>query len=274
MILIDQIPYDIVKYQLIMHPILFEIGSFPLYSYGFFIGLGILLGFSYMYWQGKKQFGLTFDQGYTLFVTLILAGGIGGKVFVIFQDPSFYFSNPKKLISGSGFVFYGTLLLTIPTMLWYFRKIRITILGMLDIMAVVACIMHGFGRIGCFMAGCCHGKPTESILGITFTNPISQAEPLHIPLHPTQLYEAMLIFGLLSALIFLKSKKKFDSQLFLIYLIVYAAGRGVIEIFRGDIQRGFLVGNILSTSQFISIAVIAISVYLYFRLNKKSKLKL
>jgi len=159
-------------------------------------------------------------------------------------------------------------------MLWYFRKIRIPILGMVDIMAVVACIMHGFGRIGCFMAGCCHGKPTESILGITFTNQISQAEPLHIPLHPTQLYEAMLIFGLLSALIFLKSKKKFDGQLFLIYLIVYAAGRGVIEIFRGDIQRGFLVGNILSTSQFISIAVIAISVYLYFRLNKKSKLKL
>lgn len=256
-----------------MHPILFKIGYLPVYSYGFFIATGVMLGFSYMHWQGKKQFGLTFEQGYILFVLLVLAGGIGGKVFVIFEDPSFYLRNPQKLISGSGFVFYGTFLFTIPTMLWYFRKIKIPTLGMLDIMAVVACIMHGFGRIGCFMAGCCHGKPTDSILGVTFTDPICQAEPLNAPLHPTQLYEAALIFSLLAALIFYKDKKKFDGQLFLIYPIVYAAGRGVIEIFRGDIQRGFLFGNILSTSQFISLGVMVVSVYFYVRLNKKRKLK-
>jgi phosphatidylglycerol---prolipoprotein diacylglyceryl transferase len=255
-----------------MHPILFEVGSITVYTYGFCIALGALLGFGYMYWQGKKQFGLTFDQSNTLFIILVLAGVIGGKFFMIFEDPSLYLHNPKKLISGNGFVFYGSLLLCIPTMLLYFKKIKIPTLGMLDIMAAVTCIVHGFGRIGCFMAGCCYGLPTDSFLGVIFTNPVCQAEPLNTLLHPTQLYEATFIFCLLGILLFLRSKKKFDGQLFLIYLIAYATGRGVLELFRGDIQRGFLIENILSNSQFISILVISIAIYFYLRLNRKSKL--
>jgi phosphatidylglycerol:prolipoprotein diacylglycerol transferase len=255
-----------------MHPILFEVGSITVYTYGFCIALGALLGFGYMYWQGKKQFGLTFDQSNTLFIILVLAGVIGGKLFMIFEDPALYLHNPKKLISGNGFVFYGSLLLCIPTMLWYFKKIKIPTLGMLDIMAAVTCIVHGFGRIGCFMAGCCYGLPTDSFLGVIFTNPVCQAEPLNTMLHPTQLYEATFIFCLLIVLLFLRSKKKFAGQLFLIYLIAYAAGRGMLELFRGDIQRGFLIDNILSNSQFISILVISIALYFYFRLKRKSTL--
>ncbi|SEM37326.1 Prolipoprotein diacylglyceryl transferase [Syntrophus gentianae] len=252
-----------------MHPILFKIVSYPVYSYGFFIAMGVMSGFLYTYWQGKRQFGMTFDQTYALFFLLVLVGGIGGKAFVLFEDPLYFLQNPQKLLSGTGFVFYGTLLLTIPTMLWYFKKIKIPIPGMLDIMAVVGCIMHIFGRTGCFLAGCCHGKPTDSIFGVTFTDRLCQAEPLNTPLHPTQLYEVAWIAGIMAFLIFLKSRKTFDGQIFLIYLMAYGAGRGVIEFFRGDDQRGFLFGNIISTSQFISILIIAIAAYFYFRMNKK-----
>ncbi|MBL7874400.1 MAG: prolipoprotein diacylglyceryl transferase [Cyclobacteriaceae bacterium] len=255
-----------------MHPILFEVGSFTIYSYGFCIAVGALAGFSYMYWQGKKQFGLTFDQSNTLFIMLVLAGVAGGKLFVIFENPSFYLSQPKKLLSGNGFVFYGSLLTAIPIMLWYFKKIKVPVLGMLDVMALVTCLVHGFGRIGCFLAGCCYGLPTESFLGVTFTSPVCQAEPLNTPLHPTQVYEAIFIFCLLIGLSFLKSKKKFEGQIFLLYLILYAAGRGVLELFRGDTQRGFLIENILSNSQFIALGVISIAAYFYLRLNRKSKL--
>ncbi len=255
-----------------MHPILFNFGSITIYTYGFCIAVGALLGFGYMYWQGKKQFGLTFDQSNNLFVMLVVAGIVGGKFFLIFEDPALYLSNPKKLVSGSGFVFYGSLLLAIPIMLWYFKKIKVPVLGMLDVMAVVTCIVHGCGRIGCFMAGCCYGKPTDSIFGVTFTNPVCQAEPLHTALHPTQLYEAIFIFILMTGLILLRSKKKFNGQLFLIYLIAYAMGRGVLEIFRGDIQRGFVIENILSNSQFISLGVISIAAYFYVRLKRKSNL--
>ncbi|MBX2894922.1 MAG: prolipoprotein diacylglyceryl transferase [Cyclobacteriaceae bacterium] len=255
-----------------MHPILFKVGSFTIYTYGFCIALGALLGFLYMYWQGKKQYSLTFDQSNNLFILLVLAGVVGGKFFMIFEDPSLYLSQPQKLFSGSGFVFYGSLLTCIPVMLWYFKKIKVSVLGMLDVMAVVTCIVHGFGRVGCFMAGCCYGLPTDSFLGVVFSNPVCQAEPLHTPLYPTQLFEAAFIFFILIVLLILKKKKNFDGQLFLIYLMVYAVGRGVLEMFRGDIERGFLIENILSNSQFISILVISVALYFYIRLNRIKKI--
>lgn len=255
-----------------MHPVLFKLGSITIYTYGFCIAMGALLGFLYMYRQGKKQYGITFDQSNNLFILLVAAGVVGGKLFMIFEDPSLYLSQPKKLFSGSGFVFYGSLLTTIPVMLWYFKKIKVPVLGMLDVMAAVTCIVHGFGRIGCFMAGCCYGLPTDSFLSVVFTNPVCQAEPLHTPLYPTQLFEATFIFSLLILLFVLKKKKQFDGQLFLIYLMAYAVGRGILEMFRGDIERGFLIENILSNSQFISLLIISVALYFYLRLNRTKKI--
>jgi len=225
-----------------------------------------------MYLQGKKEFGLTFDQSNNLFIMLVLAGIIGGKLFLIFEDPSLYLNHPGNLFSGSGFVFYGSLLLAIPIMLWYFKKIKVSVLGMLDVMAIVTCIVHGFGRIGCFMAGCCHGIPTDSFLGVIFTDTKCQAEPLNTPLHPTQLYEATLIFSIMIGLGLFRSHRKFHGQIFLLYLMAYAFGRGVLELFRGDIQRGFIIEGILSNSQFISLLIIAAALFFYIRLKRKSNL--
>jgi len=250
-----------------MYPILFEIGSFTVYSYGFAIAVGCIAAFTYM-WRTSK---MTFDQANTLFILLIAAGVIGGKLFMIFEDPAAYFNQPSKLFSGSGFVFYGSLLLCIPTMLWYFRKNKLPILSMLDIMAIVTCIVHGFGRLGCFMAGCCYGLPTDSFLAVVFSDPVCPA-PLHTPLHPTQLYEATFIFCLMSALLILKKRKAFDGQVFLVYLIAYASGRAVIELFRGDIERGFIVKDIISISQFISLLIIATALYFYVKLNRNVNL--
>src|SRR5207237_1236866 len=118
--------------------------------------------------------------------------------------------------------FYGSLLTTIPVMLWYFKKTKLPVAGMLDVMAVVTCIVHSLGRIGCFNAGCCYGKPTQSFLGVVFTDPACQAEPLNISLHPTQLYEASAIFLVLIILLIIDRNKKFEGQVFLTYLILYA----------------------------------------------------
>ena len=253
-----------------MHPILFEAGSVTVYTYGFFIALGAVLGGLYMWWQGSKQFGLTFDQANTLFVLLIIAGVVGGKLFVLFEQPSFYLKNLTKLFSGSGFVFYGSLLTAIPVMLWYFKKNKIPTLAMLDVMAVVTCIVHGLGRIGCYNAGCCYGIPTDSIFGVVFSDPVCQARPLNVVLHPTQLYETTLIFSILTFLLIYKSHKKFDGQLFILYLIIYASGRSVLETLRGDLERGFVIQDWLSNSQFISILVIGLSVYFYVKLNRRA----
>jgi phosphatidylglycerol:prolipoprotein diacylglycerol transferase len=145
-------------------------------------------------------------------------------------------------------------------------------LPMLDIMAIVTCIVHGFGRLGCFMAGCCYGLPTDSWLGVVFTDPLCQARPLNTSLYPTQLIESTFIFILMSGLLFLKSRKTFDGQVFLVYLVAYACGRSVIEMFRGDIERGFIIKDILSNSQLISLLIAVVALYFYVKLNRKAKL--
>ncbi len=253
-----------------MHPILFEFGSFTIHTYGFCIALGAVLGGLYMWRQGMKQYGWSFDQANTLFVLLIIAGVVGGKLFLLFENPSIYLSKPSKLFSGSGFVFYGSLLTAIPVMLWYFKKNKLPVAGMLDIMAVVTCIVHGFGRIGCFNAGCCYGLPTDHFLSVTFTDKTCQANPLNTPLYPTQLYEAVLIFGILLFILIHKRYKKFDGQQFLLYLILYAIGRSFLETLRGDLDRGFIIGDWLSNSQFISLLVILGAIYFYVKLNRKA----
>lgn len=253
-----------------MHPVLFEVGGITVYSYGFMIALGVIGGVAYMFFQGKKDVGLTFDQSNTLFLLIFIAAFAGGKVFLLLENPSLYLSEPKKLLTGRGFVFYGSFLFAIPTMLWFFKKHKLNTYKMLDVMAVVTCIVHIFGRIGCFFAGCCYGKPTTGSLGITFTDKACQA-PLNTPLVPTQLLEAGFIFLVMLFLLSIKSKfQKFYGQLFLLYLILYATGRSVLEIFRGDAARGFIIDGYLSHSQFIALLVVLVTGFVYVRWSKKN----
>ena len=266
-----------------MHPVLFEIpvpellqGILPstisIYAYGFFIVLGAISGFLYMATQAKKYFRLSFDQSNALLLLLLIAAIIGGKVFLFFENPSLYSQNPSALISGRGFVFYGSLLFCIPTMLWFFRKHKLPTLPMLDIMAVTTCLVHVFGRMGCFMAGCCYGIPWEGPLAVIFTDPDCLAKPLNTALHPTQLYSASLILSILLILLWLKPRKKFDGQLFLTYLMLYALGRGVIEIFRGDVSRGYVIDDLLSNAQFVSLLIIVVAARYYYKFYKRARL--
>lgn len=254
-----------------MYPILFEVGGITVYTYGFMIALGVIAGVTYMAFQGKKEVGLTFDQANSLFLFIFISAFIGGKIFLIFENPSHYLSSPLKLLSGSGFVFYGSFLFAVPTMFWYFRKEKLHAYKMLDIMAIVTCLVHMFGRIGCFFAGCCHGKPSSDSFGVMFTNPACQAEPLNTPLYPTQLMEAGFILLVMIALLIVKKNyQRFYGQLFLLYLMLYAAGRSVLEIFRGDIKRGFIIKDYVSNSQFIALLIVVGAFFLYSRWSKRN----
>jgi phosphatidylglycerol:prolipoprotein diacylglycerol transferase len=267
-----------------MHPILFEfktpdfLNSFlpdtiTLYSYGTLIALGALLGFIYTGWQAKKQFNVNFDTTNELILAILISSIIGGKVFIIFEDPARYLNHPGDLLKNfkQGFVFYGSLLFAVPTMLIFFKIKKLPILPMLDIMAITTLIVHGTGRIGCFLAGCCYGIPNDGFLSVVFRDPLCQARPLNTPLHPTQLYSVFLIYGIMVLLLVIMKRKSFAGQIFLLYLILYSFGRIWIEIFRGDISRGYVIDNLISNSQFISLLVFFISIYFYFSLKKTSR---
>jgi phosphatidylglycerol:prolipoprotein diacylglycerol transferase len=255
-----------------MYPILFEVGGIPIYSYGFMIALGVIAGVSYMVIQGKKEVGLTFDQANTLFLLIFIAAFVGGKLFLFFEDPSRYVSYPAKLLTGRGFVFYGSFLLAVPTMLWFFKKQKLDTYKMLDVMAITTCLVHMFGRVGCFLAGCCYGIPTNSKWGVIFSDPVCQAEPKGVLLHPTQLYEAFYILLVMLFLFFMRSRRSFFGQLFLLYLMLYATGRSILELFRGDEARGYVIDKYISHSQFIALIIILTVMYIYSRWAKKNKI--
>ena len=270
-----------------MWPILFEL-PFPewlqkllpflpeqisFYSYGIFIGLGILSA----YWYCSKEFakyGWSKDRVSNLIIYIIIASFVGGKIFFYLEDLSIYIENPSKLIpTGSGFVFYGSLLFAIPTLLYFFKKWDVPMLEGMDVMAVATPLLHGIGRIGCFLAGCCHGKECDLPIGVTYNHPLTSADPMNVPLYPTQIFEAIFLFFLAAFIHFiLKKKRPFSGQLFLIYVMLYSLFRSVNEIYRGDEERGFIFGDWLSHSQFISALIFIAALGIYIYLRKKTKL--
>jgi len=151
----------------------------------------------------------------------------------------------------SGMVFYGGLIGAVFG-LWVFTKIWKKDFGNLLRLAVpVLPLTHGIMRIGCFLAGCCHGMPHD-ILGIAFTR--STVSPNGIPFLPVPLYESALNFVLFAILWQYSKKERQPVQLISLYAIPYAIGRFGLEFLRGDAARGFLLG--LSTSQFISVLLV------------------
>ncbi|TNE80413.1 MAG: prolipoprotein diacylglyceryl transferase [Bacteroidetes bacterium] len=268
-----------------MHPVLvrfdtpeFLRGIFPetitLYSYGFMILIGVLFAFWHT-WYRRKEFNLDADQISDIFLWCFIGVFVGGKVFFYFEDPGRYLANPALMFKGlgSGFVFYGSFLVTIPVLIWRFKKKNIPVLPMFDVVAISGALVHGFGKLGCFMSGCCHGIECHNPLGITFTHPESNAEPLNIPLYPTQLMDAAMILGIVLLMLYLYPRKKFHGQLILLYALIYGVGRTITEVYRGDEARGYIIDGILTHSQFIAIFILASSAYLWRKWSKSQRVK-
>lgn len=255
-----------------MHPVLFSVGPITVHIYGFLIALGAFLGFLFLAQNAKKKLGIEMETVQMLAILIILSAFIGGKIFFYFEKPSFYFGDPANMFKNfkNGFVFYGSLIFVIPTIGWYFKKNRIPVWPMMDLMAFTGLIIHFFGRLGCFFAGCCYGKETDGSIFITFSNPSSVA-PLDAHLHPTQLYSAFMLLTIFVILWMFKRHQRFEGQLFFIYIMMYAFGRSIIEIYRGDIRRGFVIEDWISHSQMISIVLIAIVGFFYVKALKSTK---
>lgn len=265
-----------------MHPILFQFKTpdflsqllpeyITIYAYGALILLGVISAFLFLRKNAFKEFGLPEEDSQSLLMGLIVMSVFGGKFFMIFENPAYYLSHPSALISNSGFVFYGSLIFSMGFIYWFIKKHKLPTWQFMDLIAFTTVIVHFFGRLGCFFAGCCHGIETNGPISIVFSDPNSQASPLHTPLHPTQLYSSAMLLTIFLVLSWVKKRKDFDGQLFLLYLILYATGRSIIEEFRGDEARGFLFDNWYSNSQFISTLIICFALFLYWKLSKKKK---
>jgi phosphatidylglycerol:prolipoprotein diacylglycerol transferase len=221
-----------------MHPILMKIGPLTIHTYGFLMAVGVAFGLWFIYVQAKKT-GLDavriMDAAfYTIIVSLL-----GAKFVLFISNAGYYVSYPKELFSlaRSGGVFQGGLFFGLVFALWYFRRKKIPTWKTADLIGPALALGHGFGRIGCFSAGCCFGRACSLPWAAVFKSPYAaQLTGVHLnePLHPVQLYESILNFLNFGVLFLLLRKKKFDGQVFSFYIINYSIIRFFTEYFRGD----------------------------------------
>lgn len=236
-------------------------GKGILYLYGIMIAVGVVAAFIVLFTYSKKfkiQEKFTDFIFYNAIVSIIVGFG-SAAVFQAFynwiEDPS------RGFDLGSGITFIGGLIGGAACFLliyFIFRKKYVSKLT--DSLSIIPCailIAHGFGRIGCFFAGCCYGKPTDSWLGIKFPG-------LDHPVHPTMLYEAIFLFVMFAVCTYLLFRWKFKHNLS-IYLITYGIFRFAVEYLRGDPRGSFIPG--ISPSQFWSVLMVVAGIAVWIGLE-------
>src|SRR6187200_3427464 len=222
-----------------MHPILFEVGRFPVYTYGVLLAAAYLLGLQFALVRARKR-GLDPNRVMDLGIWIIISALAGAKLLLLIVEFDTFGKNPKELLTllRSGGVFYGGLIAAVVVALWYLRRHKMPMWTVTDVFAPGIALGHVIGRMGCLFAGCCFGRPTDVAWAITFHSEYAAQNvgtPLNQPLHPTQLYEAGAEALILLLLLATESRgKRFAGRTFWLYMLLYAISRYIIEMFRGD----------------------------------------
>ena len=245
-----------------MYPVLFHIRSFAVNTYGVFLALAFL-GAIFVTVRLAARDGLAKERIYDLCLWLLLSSLIGSKILMFFTEPE-YREHPLQLFSldflRSGGVFYGGLLGAVITGYVLMKRWKLPWWKTADACAPGIALGNVIGRLGCFSAGCCWGKPTSLPWGVGFTELGHEITgvPIDTKLHPTQLYESFAMLIVFFFLLWLHKRKKFSGQVILAYTVIYATVRFFIEFVRDD-PRGDILGLTtltgLSTSQMIGIVV-------------------
>jgi phosphatidylglycerol---prolipoprotein diacylglyceryl transferase len=245
-----------------MFPELFRIGNFPINTYGVLLALAFLAALLVAARLAARD-GLPKERVYDLGLWMLLAALVGSKVLMLWTEPA-YRENPWQLFSldflRSGGVFYGGLIGAIVTGYLLVRRFGLPWWQTADAFAPGIALGQSIGRLGCFSAGCCWGKPTTLPWGVRFTELGHEITgvPVDAHLHPTQLYESAATLVLFLLLLWMHRRRRFSGQVILFYAVLYGLARFLIEFLRDD-PRGDVAGLTsltgLSTSQMISLII-------------------
>ncbi|HYA18119.1 MAG TPA: prolipoprotein diacylglyceryl transferase [Bryobacteraceae bacterium] len=250
-----------------MFPWLLKIGSWELPTYGVLVALAFITAL----WLASKfgqERGLDKDKLVNLGVYCALMGMLGAKLMMIALDPE-YRAHPREIFSldvlKSAGIFYGGFILAVIFAGFYIVRQNLPLYKTCDIFAPGLALGHGIGRLGCFAAGCCWGKPTRLPWAVTFTRTdATTGVPLNIPLHPTQLYEAFSEFLICGILIWMLKRPHRDGQVIGAWALLYGIVRFLVEFVRDhDASNPF--GGPLVLEQWIALALALAGVYLLFR---------
>lgn len=247
---------------------LLTIGPLTVYGYGLMIAVGVLAGWLAAEYRARR-FKADTEHVFFLMIWCLIGGLLGARLLfwitewqTILEDPGFILRTMTD-----GFVVYGGILGGIFTGWLYCRIKKISFLKYFDLLMPSVALAQGFGRIGCLLAGCCYGRETAGWLSITFHD--SDFAPNNVALVPTQIYSSILNFVHFGLLLLIARRKKAEGQVAAFYMIFYSIGRFILEFFRGDLIRGSV--GVLSTSQFISIFILAAGILLLASVSKKNR---
>lgn len=256
-----------------MYPKLLELGPFTVYSYGVLLAAAYLLAL-YLAVRRARARGIDGDRVLDMGIYIIISALVGAKLLLLIVDFDVFRKNPAELwtLARSGGVFYGGLIVATAVGIWFARKHRLPMWRTADACAPAIALGHVVGRMGCLLAGCCWGRPTDLPWGITFSNLFAASNvgtPLHVALHPTQLYDAAAELLILLFLTGTERKgKPFAGRTFWLYMLLYAASRFTIEFFRGD-PRGTMGG--FATSQLIAIGLAPLALVMLIVLGRRGE---
>ena len=242
-----------------MYNELFSIGPLTVHGYGLMIGIGVIVAY---FWATKRGAGrgINEDNVLSLLLIAVIAGFGGAKVLYVITDWRYFLRDPLGALGSEGFVVYGGIITGILGCYIYCRRKKINFGDGLDVFMPPVAAAQGFGRIGCFLAGCCYGHVTDSPLGVVFPGTTEAV-------WPTQLFSSGGDFLLALALALYDRRDHAKGNTGAMYLILYGVGRFLIEFLRND-PRGNV--GFFSTSQFISLFMVPIGVVFYVLNNKRS----
>ena len=250
-----------------MYNEILTIGPVTIHGYGLMIGLGVVVALLLGDYRAKK-FGLNGDHIYGMTFSAVILGFLAARILFIITELEGFLQNPMQYLAGAGFVVYGGIIGGALTIYGFCKIKKIDMLSYLDLMIPSVALAQGFGRIGCFLAGCCYGKETDSWLGVVFTN--SDFAPNGVKVLPTQLFMAGGDILLMAVLLWYAAKRPLRGRTSALYLILYSIGRFAIEFLRND-DRGTV--GMLSTSQFIAIFTFVVGLVGFFVVAPKLKQK-
>lgn len=238
-----------------MHPVLFQIGSFSIYTYGVCIALAVITTLFYAlkragYLQVSKQTLLD------LILIMFLGGIAGARLQYVIQHWDNYHDSFFQVINirEGGLVWYGGFIGGFLGGLWMAKRRKLPMWPLCDFFSPMVPAAQALGRLGCFFNGCCYGRYTHEKIGIIFPGDMT-------PRVPVQLIECLFLIGL-SFLLFLRQKRShFQGEIFSLYLFFYGAGRFFLEYLRADQSFYFR----LTAPQWTSLILIGAGIMIYFR---------
>lgn len=232
--------------------------TLPFQMYGVMIAAGFFMALLVTLRRGRRE-GFDEDIIYGIFFCAIVGGMAGTRILYYIVDLPAILKNPSILWNfKNGYVVYGGIIGGALVSYGYLRRKGQAFLPHFDLVMPAVVLAQGFGRLGCFFAGCCYGRGTDAWYGITFHN--SNYAPNGVKMIPTQLISSAGDFIICGILLFYAGKKPQTGRVAALYLLLYGAGRFAVEFLRNDYRGSF---GPLSTSQLISIGVVAGGAALY-----------